>query len=82
MPWPVLYRPQHIEFIVGMIALCAISLAIAVVAVRRDWRIESGRKMMYWSIGGALLILFSCAAFQVASNLPLLQTVDLHRPLS
>jgi hypothetical protein len=76
LPWPVLYRPWQLAFVAGMIALCAIGLTIAILAVRRDWRVESGRKTMYWSIGGALLILFSSAAFQVGSNLTVLQTAD------
>jgi ABC-type transport system involved in multi-copper enzyme maturation permease subunit len=76
-PWPIHYQAQQLEFVIGMIALCMIGLTIAVMAARRNWRIESGRRMIYWSIGGALLILFSSAAFQVASNLTVLQTVDL-----
>jgi hypothetical protein len=66
-----------IGFAAGMIALSAIGLLVSLAAVRRDWRIESDRKLIYWSIGGALLILFSSAAFQVASNLPLVQKLDL-----
>ena len=73
----VLYRPQQLWFVLAMIALCALALAIAMMAVRRDWRFESGRKTLYWSIGGAILILFCSAAFQVASNLTILQTIDL-----
>ncbi|HSZ54903.1 MAG TPA: hypothetical protein VK797_04540, partial [Tepidisphaeraceae bacterium] len=74
----VLYRPRQLWFVAAMIALCVIALTVAVTAVRRDWRVESGRKTMYWSIGGAILILFCSAAFQVASNLTILQTIELN----
>jgi hypothetical protein len=79
IPWApsVLYRPGQLWFVAGMVALCAIALAISVIAVRRDWRVESGQKTMYWSIGGAILLVFCSAAFQVASNLSILQTIDL-----
>jgi hypothetical protein len=73
----VLYRPRQLWFVVAMIALCVVALTVAVTAVRRDWRVESGRKTMYSSIGGAILILFCSAAFQVASNLSVLQAIDL-----
>src|SRR5579884_1462251 len=73
--WPAVSR--QVEFVAGMLVLSAIGLIAALIALRRDWRVESGRKVIYWSIGGALLILFSSAAFQVASNLPLLQTTEL-----
>jgi ABC-type transport system involved in multi-copper enzyme maturation permease subunit len=79
VPWApsVLYRPGQLWFAAAMIALCAIALAIAMIAVRQDWRVESGQKTMYWSIGGAILLVFCSAAFQVGTNLQLLQSVDL-----
>lgn len=75
-PWPIHYHAQQLQFVIGMMVLCLFGLAIAVVAARRDWRIRSGQRMIYWSIGGVLLLIFSSGAFQVASNLPLLQSAD------
>lgn len=77
IPWTVRYEPRQLTFVAGMAVLCAAALFFALAAVWRDWRAESGRRTIYWTIGGALLILFSSAAFQVASNLPLLQTLEL-----
>jgi hypothetical protein len=81
VPWV----PFHVPFVPGkqmplviaslMLSLCA--LALAVVAVTRDWRVQAARGLMYWSVAIALLLLFASAAFQVATNLPVLQTVDL-----
>ncbi|HZL35287.1 MAG TPA: ABC transporter permease [Tepidisphaeraceae bacterium] len=77
MPWAVRYRPLQLEFAAAMLVLCVIGLALAVEATRQDWRVRAGRKAIYWLIGSALLVIFSAAAFQNASNLPLLQTVEL-----
>ncbi|MGA2233067.1 MAG: hypothetical protein ABSH22_19365, partial [Tepidisphaeraceae bacterium] len=69
--------PQLIAFAAGMLAIGGIALMAALIAVRRDWRLESGRKMMYGSVAGAVLILFCSAAYRLGTNMPILQTVDL-----
>lgn len=83
IPWvfgKAVFHAQQLQFAAAMLLTCAAAFAFALTAVRRDWRVESGRKMLYWSVGGALLILFASASFQVATNLTLLQTVDLPHP--
>ena len=65
-----------IIFIAGMLGLAAVLLSISLIAVRRDWHIDSGRKTMYGSISAAFLLLFASAAFQLGTNLPILQQVD------
>jgi hypothetical protein len=75
--WPALWLPQRLAFAAGMLAIGAIALASALFAVKRDWRIESGRKMMYGSVSCAVLVLFSSAAFRLGTNLPVLQQIDL-----
>jgi hypothetical protein len=80
VPWAlgrVLFRPAQLQFVLAMLVLCAIALASSLVIIRRNVRVESGRRTIYWSLGGAVLILFSSACFQVATNLNLLQTVTL-----
>jgi hypothetical protein len=58
-----------------MLVLCAIALGLSLLIVRRGAHVESGRRTLYWSLGGAVLILFTSATFQVATNLTVLQTV-------
>lgn len=58
-------------------AICLASLWIAILFVRMDWRVRAGQGLMYWSIAIVVLLLFASAAFQVASNLPVLQEVSL-----
>jgi hypothetical protein len=65
-----------LEFAGGMLGIAGVALSLALLVVRRGWRIESGRKMMYGSISAALLILVSSAAFQLGTSLPILQQTD------
>lgn len=64
-------------FLITAITLCLASLAVAVLFVRMNWQVRAGRGLMYWSIALVLLLLFASAAFQVASNLPVLQEIAL-----
>ncbi|HEY8748015.1 MAG TPA: ABC transporter permease [Tepidisphaeraceae bacterium] len=82
-PWAlgqVVFRPAQLQFVFGMIVLSLAAVGASLVVIRRDTRVESGRRTIYWSIGGAILILFTSASFQVASNLTLLQTIDMPNP--
>jgi hypothetical protein len=63
-------------FVAGMVVVSALALATSLLAIARDWRIESGTKMMYWSMGSTLVILFASASFRLATNLPILQQTD------
>jgi len=64
-------------FAAEMLGLAVVPVAMALLAVRRGWRIESGQRMMYGSISAAVLILLASAAFQLGTNLPILQQADL-----
>jgi hypothetical protein len=77
--WMVLEYGQtsRIPFLIAAIAISLTSLAVAVLFVRMDWRIRAGQGLMYWSIAIVVLLLFASAAFQVASNLPVLQEIPL-----
>ncbi|MDB5292583.1 MAG: hypothetical protein JWL69_3824 [Phycisphaerales bacterium] len=77
LPRGVGFQFYQLSFVGGMLGICVASLALAVGAVRRNLRIESGVKLTYWSVGTAMLILFASAAFQLATNLPILHTLDL-----
>lgn len=68
------YGMLQVKFVLSMLVIAGLGIVVAILALRRDWRIEAGRKMLYWSVGAAMLLLFSTAAFQVAANLTLLDT--------
>jgi len=68
------YWDYHALLFAGsFLCLAVVSLRLALAAVRHDWWIESGQKMLYWSVAVAVLILFASAGYQVGTNLPILQ---------
>ena len=69
--------PIRTRYTGGMLAITATALVLSLIAIKRNWRILSGTRMMYWSIGSTLVLLFSTAAFQLGTNLPMLQQFDL-----
>lgn len=78
VPWPVYYWPaRQLPFVAVALALTVFSGIAALLAVSRNWGIESVRGLTHWSIAFVFLLLFASAAFQLATNLPILQTVDL-----
>jgi hypothetical protein len=52
-------------------------LLLSLIAVRRGWRIDSNRKLMYGVVAGAFLALIASAGVQLGSNLPVQWQVDL-----
>jgi len=75
--WPRVLGPPQLAFATGMLGLAITVLALSLLSVHFDWRIGSGRKMMYASISAAILILFASAAFQLGTNMPILNQLDL-----
>ncbi len=74
--WPLLFDLPQLAFAGGMLALAIIVFLLALLAVNRDWRLGSSRKMMYGSVAAVVLILFASAAFQLGTNMPILRQVD------
>jgi len=77
-PQPLFGRTL-VEFGVGMLVLSATALAAALLAVRRDWVIESSGKMMYGTIAGAVLLFLGSLVLQLGTNLPVLQQIELRQ---
>lgn len=73
LPWNVAYTPAHVHYALGMLAISALSAIAAWLAVRNEWRVTADRKLMYWSIGLAGLLLLWATAYQLGSNLPVQQ---------
>ncbi len=64
-------------YVDGMVALAGVGIGLALAAVRRGWRIVVGRRLIYGAIAVALLILCATASFQMGTNLPILQRIDI-----
>ncbi|HTW93720.1 MAG TPA: hypothetical protein VMD30_02930 [Tepidisphaeraceae bacterium] len=62
----------------GLAVLAAACVSIAILATGRDWRIESGPKMMYGAVCLALVLILSSACFRLGKNLPVLTQVPLN----
>jgi hypothetical protein len=75
--WPTIFDVSYLQFAAGMAGIAVAVTILAMLAARRGWHIEAGRKMMYGSVSVAVLILFASAAFQLGTNLPILQQIDL-----
>lgn len=75
--WPQVLGPHQLAFAAGMLGLAIVVLVLALLAVHRDWRLNSGPKMMYGAVSAAGLILFASAAFQLGTNMPILRQIDM-----
>ncbi len=75
--WRIPLGRAEMQFAAGWSCAALAGLAFSLLAAAREWRVESGRKMMYGAVSAAFLILFSSAAFQLGTNLPILGQVDL-----
>ncbi|MGD0767748.1 MAG: hypothetical protein ABSB42_06075 [Tepidisphaeraceae bacterium] len=76
-PWPRVLGLSQLAFAAGMLGLAIAVLVLSLLAVHFDWRVGSGRKMMYASLSAAILILFASAAFQLGTNMPILRQIDM-----
>jgi hypothetical protein len=61
----------------ALVAISVITLVIAMIAVRRGWRVQSGRKLMYAAVAVVILILLGSAAYQLGTDMPILQEISL-----
>lgn len=78
VPWPVPFAPgKQMPFVIAAILLSAGLLALSLLAVGRGWHVRSTQKMTFASIAVAILLVLASATFQLATNLPILQTLDL-----
>ncbi|MBN1344409.1 MAG: ABC transporter permease [Phycisphaerae bacterium] len=74
------FRVYSRLFVGGMLTAIAVSLALAWWAVRRDWRLRLDLRLMCWTLGATLLLLFGAGAFQLRANLECERKVVLPPP--
>ncbi len=80
--WPYsneiqLFDRNEILFALGMGGLAIVGLLLSLLVIRRNWHVVSGQKTMYGLVATAFLLLFTSAAFQLGTNLPVLQQIQL-----
>jgi hypothetical protein len=69
-------HPSYFLFTATLLAITAIVLCIAVVAINRDWRIESNRRAIVWAMAILVLAPVTTASLQLGANMPVLQKLD------
>jgi hypothetical protein len=72
MGWEFLY----VMFVAPVLILSLTAVLISLIAVRRGWRIDSNRKMMYGVVAAAFLAVIASAGVQLGTNLPVLRVFD------
>ncbi len=69
-------------FVTAMTGGSAVALAFSLAAVRGRWRVRADQRLIYWSLGGVLILLLATAAFALRSNMVLVAQADLNLPVN
>ena len=56
-------------FILFVLTGSTAAVVLSCTAVRRDWRLAVNKRLIFWLLGGLLLILWGSMAYQLGSNL-------------
>jgi hypothetical protein len=65
-----------IIYVSGMLGIALLGMILSLIVVRWSWHVESGRKLLYGAFGLAVLLLCGSAAYQVGTNMPVLQAIS------
>ncbi|MHC4239382.1 MAG: hypothetical protein ACYSUC_06450 [Planctomycetota bacterium] len=75
--WALRCNIEFLRYVVFALTCSAAGVVTAGIAVKRNWRVKVGQKLMFWSLGGVAFLLFLTFAFQVGSNLKCVEQVPL-----
>ena len=56
-------------FIAVMLGGSLVALILSIQAIRRDWQLRVGKKLIFWIVAGAVILLWASAAFPLGVNL-------------
>lgn len=70
------YFPGYWLFVGTMLSISAAAVALAMLALKRHWRIRMDQKLLFWMLGLVALLLFASGAFAVGSNLEPEQVIE------
>jgi hypothetical protein len=75
--WALRCNIEFLRYVVFALTCSAAGVVTAGIAVKRNWQLRVGQKLMFWSLGGVAFLLFLTVAFQVGSNLKCVEQVPL-----
>jgi hypothetical protein len=73
--WALRCNIEFVRYVVFALTCSAAGVVTAGIAVKRNWRLKVGQKLMFWSLGGVAFLLFLTFAFQVGSNLKCVEQI-------
>jgi hypothetical protein len=81
IPWAddlvLRYNIDLLRYIAFALVGSFAAIVIAGIAVKRNWRLKVGQKLMFWLLGGVGMLLFLTVVFQLRSNLECVRQIPL-----
>jgi len=81
IPWAddlaLRYNIELLRYIIVTFILSCSGLIVAWAAVKRNWRLKVGQKLMFWLLGGVGMLLFLTVVFQLGSNLKCIRQIPI-----
>jgi len=71
------YFSGYFLFVLTMLGISLISVVLSALAIVHNWRIKMGQKLLCWSLGAVVMLIFSTVAFAIGSNLKCQRTIEL-----
>jgi hypothetical protein len=81
IPWAddlvLCYNIDLLRYIAFALVGSFAAVVIAGIAVKRNWRLKVGQKLMFWLLGGVGMFLFLTVVFQLRSNLECIRQIPI-----
>jgi len=81
IPWAddlaLRYNIDLLRYIIFALAGSFAAVVLSAVAVKRNWRLKVGQKLMFWLLGGVGMLLFLTVVFQLGSNLKCVKQIPI-----
>lgn len=71
------YFPGYWTFVAIMLALSLAAVLLAILSLKLHWKIRMDQKLLFWALGFTALLLFTCGAFAIGSNMEPQETIEL-----
>jgi hypothetical protein len=81
IPWAddlvLRYNIDLLRYIAFALAGSFAAVVLSAVAVKRNWRLKVGQKLMFWLLGGVAMFLLLTVVFQLRSNLTCIRQIPI-----